>query len=167
MARRLKFFLPVLALLHKHTLIHTHTHKGIWVCVSCGKPTAITGSVLKKQYGGNSLVVQWLGLYTFTAWGLVWSLVGDLRSHRLQIRIFKKRRRRGLSLDAGGWRVEAVDLSSCQMNSHTYPSPPWWPAVIDPPLTDPAPAYRGLWPCGMSPQLGYRFISPPPHLLWG
>ena len=25
----------------------------------------------KKQYGGTSLVVQWLGLCTFTAWGTV------------------------------------------------------------------------------------------------
>ena len=37
----------------------------------------------------------------------------------------KKKKKRGLSLDAGGWRVEAVALSSCQMNSHIYPSPPW------------------------------------------
>ena len=31
---------------------------------------------------GTSLVVQWLGLYTFTAEGWVQSLVGELRSHK-------------------------------------------------------------------------------------
>ena len=33
-----------------------------------------------KDNNGNSLVVQWLGLGTFTAVGRVQSLVGELRS---------------------------------------------------------------------------------------
>ena len=34
-----------------------------------------------RTFVGNSLVVQWLGLNTFTAAAQVQSLVGDLRSH--------------------------------------------------------------------------------------
>ena len=36
-----------------------------------------------KVHWGNSLVVQWLRLGTFTAGALVQSLVGELRSHKL------------------------------------------------------------------------------------
>ena len=36
---------------------------------------------LKTNPLGTSLVVQWLGLYTFTARAWVWSLAGELGSH--------------------------------------------------------------------------------------
>ena len=66
MARRLKFFLPVLVLLYKHTLTHTQGHRS--VCVSW-KANSNNWFSLKKQYGWTSLVVQWLGLCIFHCMG--------------------------------------------------------------------------------------------------
>ena len=40
---------------------------------------------------GNSLVVQWLGLYAFTAQAIVQSLVGELKSHKPRGEAKKKR----------------------------------------------------------------------------
>jgi len=38
----------------------------------------------KNKYLGNSLAVQWLGLHTFTSGAQVPSLVGKLRSHKME-----------------------------------------------------------------------------------
>ena len=39
--------------------------------------------LLIKGLGGNSLEVRWLGLCAFTAGTWVWSLVRELRSHKI------------------------------------------------------------------------------------
>ena len=48
----------------------------------------------KKFITGNSLVVQWLGLGTFTAGARVQSLVGKLRSHKLCSTAKKKKKKK-------------------------------------------------------------------------
>ena len=50
-----------------------------------------------KLVGGNSLVVQWLGLGAFTAGVWVRSLVGELRS--CKVRKKKKRKKKLIGLD--------------------------------------------------------------------
>ena len=46
------------------------------------RPVADTSGGSFKVRLGTSLAVQWLGLRAFTAWALVQSLVGELRSHK-------------------------------------------------------------------------------------
>ena len=53
----------------------------------------IYSSQSKVNTTGNSLVVQWLGLWTFTATAWVQSLVRELRSHKLHGVAKKKRKK--------------------------------------------------------------------------
>ena len=54
---------------------------------------------LITRKGGNSLVIQWLGLHSRTAEGQIQFLVRALRSHKLHGVALKKKR-----WEVGGWR---------------------------------------------------------------
>ena len=85
--------------------------------------------VISNRSFGNCLVVQWLGLRTFTAMAWVWSLVtGELRSHRAHSTEKEKKNTKGKN-------------ELCSKNLKT------WVPILDLPLISLCACAKSLQPC--------------------